>query len=340
MPQVECGFSGRISMTKRKGGRVTEDRTFNNVMLHYGVTELLRAMEVDSSYNPPWELARYVFLGTDDTPASRNNPGLLARSGMPGKENHSESFRTLNDTQNMNRFAEVTLYFNYPAGEATGTWYEVGLANTSDYSDIAINRALIRDENGVPNPLVVRAEESLDVGITLRMTVGVQEPVNQETYFNLELGTKKYTLRALNSDYWSGGNSKNVWLGGSPIKRIVALDASGDPISIAGGWTGSGNTTNTSINYTYDIPGRLMRADIEIPFGDNDEEIHGFAFGPSTHPEDWMFEAMFDVPLIKPANILLDMEVIMAMSIQHPVLPWDERQDETTVTPTFPKISS
>lgn len=318
---VNLCTEGQIFIEKTKKGVVTEKRLFSNTFLQYGLTELFRLMQGNFS-KEPWEIARFLFFGTGDKEPTANDSGLLEIDLATSKETRGQAFRTVNDETNLARYAEVTLYFDYPAGEMTGTWLEMGLADSPDYSGFPINRALIRDASNVPNSLVVEADEALNVGITLRIVVGVQEYVEQASYLSQDRGNIRYNLRSLPSVYWFTGNDLNIWKDGFFIQRMVLLDENKDPKEIKGGWTDEGNQSNASIEYTYEVENRVMRTQVQIPFSANDELLYGFAFGPSTDPDEWMFEVTFTEPLFKSKDSLFNMEIVLSVFVEFPTFEW------------------
>lgn len=323
MIDVTAGINGYVELIKRKNGIVTEHRGFPNTLLQYAVTELLYRMNL--RYGDGWELAQYFFLGTDDTETSLNDPGLLNRSTLPGKLYHTVSFDELNDAQNKLKWNEVTLRYSYSAGEAQGVWKEFGCADSSEYS-IAFNRALVRDSNGVPAELHVQADETLDVAITFRITIGLQEAKNLEMYISQDRGTVPYIIEPLTSDYFSVNSSYNMWKTGSPVEALQVLDENGNYLSFnTGPWPNNpvNDTVSPDIRTTYEKENRLSRHEITIRDGENDVYIGGFIFGPSTRFDVAMFLVTFDTPILKPAYKTVSFQLTTAVQVEYPDSPWE-----------------
>lgn len=322
MIDVGIGINGYVELTKRKNGIVTEHRGFPNTLLQYAMTELLHRMYES---NNPWMLGQYFFLGTDDTEPTLNDPGLLNRSGLPGKKYDTASFREQNDKENQLKWAEVTFKFSYLAGEATGIWREFGCANDSSYS-LAFNRSIIRDSNKVPSELHVQSDESLEAVVTFRITQGLQGIRNSDLYISLDRGTEPYTIESLDSEYWSGNDSKTVWKNNGFVNYLKVLDETGNYLSFnTGPWPNNpvNEIVSPSIETVYEKENRLARHTISIRDGENDVYIGGFIFGPSTSFTSAMYEMMFVNPILKPAHKTFSFELTTAIQVGYPDSPWE-----------------
>lgn len=321
---INVGANGHFRFTKYKGDIVTEERESSNLILQGGLTRMFELMRSSSN---SWALAQYLFFGKSDIEPTRGDPGLRDPDPRDGKRYNSYELRTFNDPQNLLKWTEASLRYSFNVGELTGTWNEVGTRSSSGITEgYAFNRALIRDINGVPNPLVIEADEALEVEFTFRLTLGLQTAQQGSFFLSLDRERISYSLKPLDSDYWSSSNSKNILSQGLPIEHIVVLDESLSPLSFnTGPWPNSPVNRNVSpsISRNYNVNGRFMRFDITIRDGEEDAYIGGFAFGPSTSSTDWMFLIELDEPLLKPAFNTVTMSIVASLNVSYPESPWD-----------------
>ena len=295
MIHLPASVSGELRLEKRRAGVVTEVRAFHNLVMTGPFNQLIADLRGDNA----WQNAQYLFLGTGDSEPTPTDSGLEQRSGLAGKLASSQTFTNWVDPPNGERWADVTLQYDFAVGEATGEWAEIGAADDADYST-PYNRSLIRDENGVPTSLVVLSDEALTVYLTLRLIDGVRFPVRGATTYRGQ--TIGFTLTPLNSDYWAG--SGNPWQSGYAHRVVQVLDTGGGPLSFTTPpWPASNPDSSASpqVSLAHDLANRTTTASVTVRDSASDLLIGGLGFGPTSSVDDRIYELIFDDPLIKPA---------------------------------------
>ena len=223
MIHLPADVSGEFRLEKHRGGIVTEVRSFANVVMDAPFNQLIADLRGSNA----WQAAQYLYLGTGDSEPTPDDPGLEQRSSLPAKLASSHVFSNWIDAPYGERWADVTLQFDYAVGEATGEWAEIGAAADAGYA-APYNRALIRDENGAPTSLVVMSDEALTVYLTLRLREGLGFPGRGSTVYRGK--TIGFSLTPVNSRYWSN-DGYNPWQSGYCHKVIRPLNAGGGTIS-------------------------------------------------------------------------------------------------------------
>lgn len=185
-------------------------RRFSNLVLDRGWGALLERMDGDDGAMVP----RWLSFGTGDSDPEPSDQGLEQRVSSTEKEAESVSYGGQVDAGSLTAYSEAVVRFDYEAGELTGEWVELGLAYGSGASE-PYNRALIRDENNVPTPLLVLPSEPVTVYVRLRLHIAgwgkvVSFPVNDQ-------GQES----TLNIDPSLASESQGLWLKGLPLKSAV-----------------------------------------------------------------------------------------------------------------------
>jgi len=293
---LPASVSGELRLEKRRAGVVTEVRAFHNLVMTGPFNQLIADLRGDNA----WQNAQYLFLGTGDSEPTPTDSGLEQRSGLAGKLASSQAFTNWVDPPNGERWADVTLQYDFAVGEATGEWAEIGAAADAGYV-APYNRALIRDENGAPTSLVVLSDEALTVYLTLRLIDGVRFPVRGATTYRGQ--TVGFTLTPLNSHYWTE-NSDNPWQSGYAHRVMQVLNTGGGALSFTTPpWPASNpdSTASPSVSLNHDHASRTTTAEVSIRDSAEDVAIGGLGFGPTSSVDDRIYELIFDDPLIKPA---------------------------------------
>ena len=296
MIHLPASVSGELRLEKRRAGVVTEVRAFHNLVMTGPFNQLIADLRGDNA----WQNAQYLFLGTGDSEPTPTDSGLEQRSGLAGKLASSQAFTNWVDPPNGERWADVTLQYDFAVGEATGEWAEIGAAADAGYT-APYNRALIRDENGVPTSLVVMSYEALTVYLTLRLREGLGFPVRgSTTYRGQAIG---FTLTPLDSRYWSD-DAYSPWQSGYAHRVVELLNAGGGDLSFTTPpWPASNpdSSASPSVSLAHDLASRTTTASVSLRDSASDVEIHGIAFGPTGSIADWIYRLDFDAPLVKPA---------------------------------------
>lgn len=248
MVKLSGGFSGRVRIVKtREDGTVTYDESFHNHILASGVSSLYQRMHALGTDSADWDYYldrlvftsfQYLFLGTGTTEPTIDDSGLEARSGtLAGKlfrdahaENYGDymsgSFRnsnpvaSFNDPDNGIHWVEMTMDFPYGKGEAEGVWTELGLADSTSYTN-PFSRALIRDGSGTPISLTVLSDEYLSVFYTIRFEDGMGFP--QDTTFDMDGTTYTCSFGPIH-----GGWRDNHGYFGENLPLLLMTPTSGD----------------------------------------------------------------------------------------------------------------
>lgn len=159
---LDLGVTPTGQVEIRVGGRA---RRFDNLVLDAGWASLLaRTGDDDGDMVPRW-----LSFGTGDGDPHPGQGGLEQRVASSEKQASSVEYGGFVDATTLTAYSEAVVRFDYEAGELTGdNWSELGLAYGEGYSE-PYNRALIRDENREPVPLVVLSDEPVTVYVRLRL---------------------------------------------------------------------------------------------------------------------------------------------------------------------------
>lgn len=214
-----------VTPTGRVEIQVGERRlAFDNLVLDRGWEALLdRTSGSDGAMVPTW-----LHFGTGDSDPDPADGGLEARANGSAKQAASQIYGGFVDVSTLTMYSEVVVRFDYAAGELTGDdWTELGLSYDQAYAE-PYNRALIRDENGAPVPLVVLSDEPVTVYVRLRLylhgwghTFGMNSDppasLGQLTYGGLPELSCTVTLDSNIADPDTG-----MWKKGFPVATALA----------------------------------------------------------------------------------------------------------------------
>lgn len=139
-------------------------RKFPNVVLDDGWHRLASKSGLsEGSMVPKW-----LRFGIGTTEPSESDAGLEERIDSTTKQATSVTYGGLIDATRQSAYSEALVRFDYAAGEITGEWTELGLSYDEDYAE-PYNRALVRDENWFPAPLLVLSDQPVTVFVRLRI---------------------------------------------------------------------------------------------------------------------------------------------------------------------------
>lgn len=145
----------------------SQRRRFSNLVLDDGWASLLSRMgSSDGDMVPRW-----LSLGTGESEPEQSQEGLEEREASTEREATGVEYGGFVSASSLTAYSEAMVRFEYEPGELTGEWTELGLSYGSGYAE-PYNRALIRDENGVPTPLLVMSDEPVTAYIRLRLYMG------------------------------------------------------------------------------------------------------------------------------------------------------------------------
>lgn len=207
--KLNFGVHGKFRVIKSKGGAVTYDNTFPNVVLDVGFDNFWS--------NPSGPLKRdffsHLFLGTGTTAPTRQDAGLEARSGtLAGKGRVSYEETSGNAAEY--KYQRHVARFDYGEGEAEGVWTELGLAESTSYN-IPFNRSLIKDENGNPISLTILSDEYLTVYYTVEFWLKNMAPLENTGSITFNGQTVNYTITTDATGWGYGDYAARAFFGGS-----------------------------------------------------------------------------------------------------------------------------
>ena len=148
---INTGLSGRFRLVKSRGGKVSQELEFDNLILDSGLERLGVGAIVDRCKVGSGNAAPTV---ADTTLASELATSTNRRSVTPYLTASTAS-----------RWTEVTTCYRFAAGVGTGTIAEIGMGWASGLW----SRTLVKDGSGVPTTITKLADETLDVYYTLRI---------------------------------------------------------------------------------------------------------------------------------------------------------------------------
>jgi hypothetical protein len=178
-------------------------RRFSNIVTDQGwVTMIQKINEADGAMAP-----KFLRFGLSDEEPSRADTSLIQPAG-PIKGHTSITYGGLVNAGQLIAYSTAFIRFDFAPGELSGQrWAELGLSYNSNGTSL-YNRALIRDENGVPVPLVCLPDQSVTVWVRLRLYLnGWGTPVN--------IGGVTGTI-AMNSG-GAQSTTSNMWVRGLPL---------------------------------------------------------------------------------------------------------------------------
>lgn len=204
MDRIDLGVrpEGHIAIRARnRDGEVW--RHFSNIVTDQGwLTMISKITEADGAMTP-----KFLRFGLSDEEPERSDTSLLMPVG-PIKGHTSITYGGLVNAGQLTAYSTAFVRFDFAPGELSGhRLTELGLSYNADGTSL-YNRALIRDENKIPVPLVCLPDQAVTVWVRLRLYLnGWGTPVN--------IGGVTGTI-AMNS----GGiqsTTANMWVRGLPL---------------------------------------------------------------------------------------------------------------------------
>ena len=204
MDRIALGVrpEGQISIRLRRPG---EERwlEFSNIVTDHGwVTMIAKIDEADGAMTP-----KFLRFGLSDEEPSRADTAILMPVG-PIRGHTSIVYGGLVNAGQLTAYSDAFLRFDFAPGELSGhRLAELGLSFNADGTSL-YNRALVRDENQIPVPLVCLPDQEVTVYVRLRLYLnGWGTPVN--------IGGVTGTL-AMNSG-GAQSTTANMWVRGLPL---------------------------------------------------------------------------------------------------------------------------
>jgi hypothetical protein len=258
---IPVGFSGHITVQKWSVKRKTfYEASFDNVVLEVGLEEIRNRFPnndpatgqiVTASMRPT-----HMYLGTSGIEPSINDPGLLAVStSLGGKAVTSTTFTGSFARLPGQFWSGIRRQHDWGEGEAAGTWLELGLAWGASSYTLPFNRALFRDENGVPTPLTVLSDEFLRIFIELRAHFPHQNPLQSGSFLlngDTTINWNAFVSTGIGSTSSSSTTFHNFWTHGFGTH---AKYNSGE----------SGTSSSSYCSRTYDFENLEVNGSIFIP---------------------------------------------------------------------------
>lgn len=228
--------------TVRESGEITSSTGwFPNLITNTGK---------DLLGNQSTQVATYARVGTGTATPAVTDTLLQAQGAFGNSIQSTSNVARATPPYYWSRFTTIRI----PAGSATGTWTEVGVAPTSTGN--VWSRALILDGLGNPTSISVAADEALDVSYELRLFVNNSDQtgsiVISGVTYSTTLRPADITTRIQNGADVVGGpvtSSSIVWAMSGPLGAIT-----GAPSGTAG-LSPASKTLQTYSNgsYTRDI---------------------------------------------------------------------------------------
>lgn len=206
---MELGLKpeGHITIELRNADGV-ERLEFDNLVTDSGWSAFLARTTVnaDSALVP-----KFLRFGLGDEEPTLGDTAL--HQSLPLIRGHTSIvYGGLVDAGKLTAYSSATVRFDFAPGELSGhRLTELGLSYNADGTDL-YNRALIRDENAVPTPLVCLSDQEVVVYVRLRLYLtGWTEPV--------QLGPYSGTIQ-MNSG-GAQSTTANMWVKGLPTAKVV-----------------------------------------------------------------------------------------------------------------------
>lgn len=201
---ISVGIRPTGQITIEQGGKA---RTFSNLVLEKGWRSLVsRGSSGSGEMVPKW-----LYFGTGETEPSHDDEALEQVAQHTGKEAASIEYGGFVNASDRTAYSEAIARFDYGPGEITGEWTELGLFYDSDRQE-PYNRALVRDENGVPVPLLVLSDQPVTVYVRLRIHL------DTEWGREIELGEgMPGVIGTISVDNNIAVDGKGVWQTGLPL---------------------------------------------------------------------------------------------------------------------------
>ena len=259
-------------------GELVEELKFKNVVLDTGWDSFMRRV-MDGDSEP-----RFLFLGTGTTEPSASDPGLESpSSSLPGKP-RSNGRSLAGGEHDANHWWWRTRHrYDYDAGEAEGTWTELGLAYDQAYSE-PYNRSLFRDENGDPISITVLADEYLQVFVDLIMYTPAGVVAEGEIVYDGQVHT--WTVEYDNSKWQGWLGSKTPWYYNSGYLNRIDIS----------------NLTNGS-DFTYSLTREEARGELELHVRHGEDiDLSGIVLRNDFTWRNTIYRITFDPPLHKKAE--------------------------------------
>ena len=204
MDRIALGVrpEGQISIRLRRPG---EDSWlgFANIVTDNGwVTMIQKINEADGAMTP-----KFLRFGLSDEEPSRSDTSLFMPVG-PIRGHTSITYGGLVNAGQLTAYSTAFIRFDFAPGELSGhRLSELGLSYNADGTSL-YNRALIKDENQIPVPLVCLPDQAVTVYVRLRLYLnGWGTPVN--------IGGVTGTV-AMNSG-GAQSTTANMWVRGLPL---------------------------------------------------------------------------------------------------------------------------
>lgn len=259
-------------------GSLVEERDFKNVVLDVGWDSLMRRVMDDNSE------PEYLFLGTGTTEPSASDPGLESpSSSLPGKPRSNSRDLGAGEHDEDHWWWRTRHRYDYDAGEAEGTWTELGLAYDESYSE-PYNRSLFRDENGDPISITVLSDEYLQVFVDLIMYTPTGVVAEGDISYDGQVHTWTVEYDDRTSQGWMG--SKTPWHYDSGYLNRVEI-------------SGLSNDSD----YTYSLTPEEARGELELHVRHGEDfDLGGIILRNDFIWQNTSYRITFDPPLHKKAE--------------------------------------
>lgn len=242
---ISFGMSGHFKLVLRDDtGKVLRVREFDNLILDTGLDSYGQAL--NGNVDRCW-------VGTSDTPVAADQTGLFAPLAYC---NHIYTYGAEPTTRPVapDWVSSMTKRYRFGVGVAAGELKEIGLSNAQAHANAVFwCRCLILNDQGVPEPLVVGSNNSLDVHYTIRF----HPPLNDSSgsfYIGDEL--YNYTSRPASiGDTGIGQGDSNIHVGAGICFRT--LYSGGELGPITGSITGYSQYENINTYYSGGNPSAL-----------------------------------------------------------------------------------
>ena len=267
----------RLVVRDATSGRVQEIREFDNLILDTGLDAYGQALNGDVDR---------CWVGTCDDPVLPEQERLICPLGAYANHIYTYGAEPITRPVAPDWVSSLTKRYRFSVGSAAGELREIGLSNALPHDNAVFwCRCLILNSQGVPEPLVVGSNNTLDVHYTIRF-----HPPLTDTTGSFQLGDTvyNYTARpALIGETGVGQGDSNIHVGAGICFRTLYSGGQLGPItgSIEGftayqdinTWYSGGNPT--ALPYVNGTHYRDYQQSLNLASGNFPNGIDGLLLG-------------------------------------------------------------